>query len=183
MIRTQNILFVLFYLLYFPIGNNTEGFIGCLYDLHLVTVDVNGAIIENIFPLMYQNITNQGHNRIGNNRIGKMFITQVLSRIAVSSLQVINTSQRILNLRINIYNCMTGSSLWWWSSLCHRLDIVLYQINLWSPKLSLLWKRPKFNYQHQALIVKNLVHSSFIQKLQRKHVDPTNDLIWIIDLF
>ncbi len=112
LIRTHKILFVLFYLLCFPyVGNSTEGFVGCFYDLHFVTLDVNGEIIENIFPLMYQNIKNQEHNRMG-----KLFITQVLSRIAVPSLQVINTGQRILSLRIlkhmNMYNCMTGSLLW-----------------------------------------------------------------------
>ncbi len=29
-----------------------------------------------------------------------------------------------------MYKCMTGSSLWWWSSLCHGLDIVNFDTNL-----------------------------------------------------
>ncbi len=33
-------------------------------------------------------------------------------------------------LRINMYKCMTGSSLWWWSSLCHGLDIVKFDTKL-----------------------------------------------------
>ena len=57
-------------------------------------------------------------------------------------------------LRFNMYNCMTDSSLWCWSSLCHGLDIVKFDTKLGHRKVfpkvsqSEAWKAGKTFYRN-----------------------------------